>query len=283
MTTYRHPQRQCSKCGADQKRSLVRGLCENCYWRHRHRQVAYGRWQTLFVDAGPTRQHLHAFRDLSIGTGQVAKLTGIQKAVLQGIAYGRGGKPPTAKVHRKTEARILAMPLPTVRDSYAMAAPHARVDITGTRRRLRALMAIGYTQIYLGRRISDSKYGAHSLWTDKCAYTNANVAARAVTLFDEIHLIPGPSARARRWAVKKGWAPPLAWDEDAIDDPASTPIDCTLRIVRKVPADFADIVADHRTLGRTDEQIAERIGMTTDAFQRRLTRLGITQRSAVAS
>jgi hypothetical protein len=29
--------------------------------------------------------------------------------------------------------------------------------------------------------------------------------------------------RQRRLAARRGWAPPLAWDDDTIDDPAATP------------------------------------------------------------
>ncbi len=42
-------------------------------------------------------------------------------------------------------------------------------------------------------------------------------------LYDRLSMTPGPSPQTRGWAKTLGYAPPLAWDEDTIDDPRSRP------------------------------------------------------------
>ncbi|WP_131814940.1 hypothetical protein [Mycolicibacterium porcinum] len=248
---------------------------------YRDRQVAYGRWEVVYVDATPTREHIQTLRDFGFGFRRISDLSGVSHEILRGIAVGRGGYPPNRRVHRRNEQRILSVPLPPMREAYKLMAPAAKVDITGTRRRLRALMAIGYKQYELCDLISDSKLGNRILWTDRPQRTYAYIAARVVEVFDELQLVPGPSQRARNYAAKQGWHQPLAWDEDTIDDPDAEPIDCTSdgEIVRRnnqiVIPDFADVVADHRDLDRTNAQIAESLGMGLQTFERRLYRNGI--------
>ncbi|MBU8834152.1 hypothetical protein [Mycolicibacterium goodii] len=268
----------CSRCKRRPGDS-ARGLCGSCYHTFRTRQVAYGRWTPMYVDATPTRDHLEALIAMNLSFAAIGNLTGIAKDVLRGIVNGRGGYPPVEKVHRKTQERVLAVPVPTMREAYKLMLPRAQVDITGTRRRLRALMAIGYVQADLCDRISGSTFGNRQLWSDRCNYTNAGIAARVVELFDELHLTPGPSDRARRWAAKRGWDHPLAWDEDTIDDPNAEPYQCVLeprtKKKERVAPDFPDIIADHRALGRTNMQIAASLGITIDALEQRLHRAGI--------
>ena len=44
----------------------------------------------------------------------------------------------------------------------------------------------------------------------------------------------GPGAeRARSTAKRKGWAPPMAWDDDTIDDPQAKPVGLRTRKARK--------------------------------------------------
>lgn len=92
------------------------------------------------------------------------------------------------------------------------------VDATGTRRRLRALVALGWPSTYLKTRIG----AAHIIFTDS-AVVHPRTAARVRALYDELGGTLGPAPRSRTYAAAKGWPPPLAWDDDTIDDPAATP------------------------------------------------------------
>jgi hypothetical protein len=42
-------------------------------------------------------------------------------------------------------------------------------------------------------------------------------------VYDALWNQPGPSDKGRRRAAKLGYAPPVAWDDETIDDPAAVP------------------------------------------------------------
>jgi hypothetical protein len=98
---------------------------------------------------------------------------------------------------------------------YAAAGPNDMVPSVGYLRRMRALVAIGYTTRYLDSLGIDI--------TKPTARVYASVWRRGVAVYDELWATPGPSKRSRSIAAGKGWAIPLAWDDSSIDDPAATP------------------------------------------------------------
>lgn len=100
------------------------------------------------------------------------------------------------------------------------------IDPTGTRRRLRALFAIGYTARSLGGplRVSPSRVSqiANGYWDQ----VHVDTAERVKVLFDRLCMTRpvGPVAeRQRKLAARKGWPSALAWDDDTIDDPKARP------------------------------------------------------------
>lgn len=97
------------------------------------------------------------------------------------------------------------------------------IDGTGTRRRLRALVALGWSFIEL-----DAEMGRKVTYCS-CLNRSARPVLRATAdevaaLYDRLSMTPrvGWSAeRQRRMASSRGWPPPLAWDD--IDNPDETP------------------------------------------------------------
>jgi hypothetical protein len=96
------------------------------------------------------------------------------------------------------------------------------VDATGTRRRIQALAAIGWSMGEQSRRLGWHESMAHSL--TKRRWVIPGTAAKVAALYDELSMTPGTNLRARNEAARKGWAVPLAWDDDEIDDPAARPM-----------------------------------------------------------
>jgi hypothetical protein len=104
------------------------------------------------------------------------------------------------------------------------------VDATGTRRRLRALGAIGWSARLIGER-----YGLSENWVSSVCANNrvqAATAEFAKRVYDDLSMVPpvpvghhekARVANAKSWARRNGWPPPLAWDDDTIDDPAASP------------------------------------------------------------
>jgi hypothetical protein len=92
------------------------------------------------------------------------------------------------------------------------------IDSTGTRRRLQALAAIGWTAQHIGDRMGGfSARHVQMLLTRELVHRNT--AGQVAEVFEELSGTPGPSKITRSRAEAKGWAPPLAWDEGQIDDP----------------------------------------------------------------
>lgn len=100
----------------------------------------------------------------------------------------------------------------------------SRQNSIGSCRRIRALVALGYTQ-----QILSKESGLDPSWISKLAMNNrrqrvnADTAMRVNELYDRLSMTPGPSEAARNRAHRKGWMPPLAWDDDTIDSPEAQP------------------------------------------------------------
>ncbi len=257
---------ECSKgCG---RKATRRSMCNSCYQTYRNKQVAYGRWQTVMVDAGPVRAHLLALRAAGIGNRRIGELSGVSRSALQKMSRNRPGTedPLRSNVWRSTANRILAIPLEVDNRGYGV-----RIDSTGSLRRLRALQAIGWTQTEIAHRIGWTLQNLNRYFISNPAMINRGTAVTIAKLFNELQLIPGPSERSRRHARKHGWAPPLAWDEDTIDDPAAKP-----DIGRNEVVTFKERYTELRELGYHDLQIVSKLGIQPESLLRQLHRYGIT-------
>lgn len=225
--------------------------CEPCmeagrrYARHRHRQQAYGAWKP-FVDATATRAHIELLRRAGLGWTRIAALAGVPASTVERILFGRpgAGEPPTRRIRPATEAKFLALA-----PSPAFFPDRGLVDGTGTRRRLQALCAMGWTARVIGPRMGvNPSYLTELLRCDKVQRVTAE---RVRDLFEDLSnrspgdhgISPAQELRARRAAAKNGWLLPSVWDGD-IDDPSCDPtvlgdsLDPVLidRLVRGVPA-----------------------------------------------
>lgn len=207
--------------------------CERCapahsaYEKDRTRQHAYGRWGNL-VDARPGREHIKQLMAQGMGLKRIVAVGGVSQGSLWKLIYGKrrpdGSRVPSKRITADLERRILAVELDL--------ADGARVDSTGAVRRVQALVAIGWSLTKIADRLDIRR----SNFTDipNGLRTQVNVAHdRAIrALYDEWSMrLPqqavwhdkAAASRARRYAQQRGWQPPLAWDEETIDDPAATP------------------------------------------------------------
>ncbi|MDZ4235711.1 MAG: hypothetical protein U1C73_18555 [Dietzia sp.] len=201
-----------------------RGLCNKHYEAHRSRMMAYGKWESKYVPADTARTHYAALLDAGMHRNQISRLSGIKSDQLDNLLRPRRdrGTEPAKRILRTTQERLLALAVPAPHEVWRHAADGARVDGTGTSRRLQALIAIGWTQRELSDRVGILETNFQQPLSGNRMVT-AGFARTVAAVFDELQLTPGPSLRSKRRAERHGWAPPLAWDEDTIDDPAATP------------------------------------------------------------
>lgn len=95
------------------------------------------------------------------------------------------------------------------------------VDAAGSRRRLQALAAIGWSARALSERCS---VGEPTLCVIRSGVVTRTKAAHDTAIrkmYDVLSGTPGTSASSRRWAARNRWAPPCSWDD--IDDPTERP------------------------------------------------------------
>lgn len=142
------------------------------------------------------------------------------------------------------------------------------VDATGTRRRIQALAAIGWSLAEQSRRLGMHVSAAHSMTTR--AWVTVATAAKVAALYDELSMIPGSNNRARADAQRKGWVSPLAWDEEDLDDPAAKPAaHVPSQPGRPRNADMEERVLELTRCGLSAAEIAIRLG----TYKRYVTRV----------
>ena len=153
-----------------------------------------------------------------------------------------------------------------------------QVPAIGTIRRLRALYALGWTCVDLGDRLGVSKTRVAAIISGRSAKVMPETAAKVRQLYRDLAMVTplDPPARkrgdspiherTRRDARRRGWAPPLCWED--IDDPNAQP---------------QGVGADHlRTAEETAAEVEHLLGFDPSATADRLAqRLGYRDGSGI--
>lgn len=241
--------------------------------RQENRLRAYGQWHP-YTDGDPVRQHIRDLQAAGTGWRRVAELAGLNRSTLNKILYGGpGDRPPARRIRAGTAQAILR-----VRPSLA---PHALTDATGTHRRLQALVAVGHSQVHLAERLGVTRPNFGAMMHRGQVTVQTREAVRE--LYDQLWNQPPPehdqhtrqaATRARNLARARGWAPPLAWDDDLIDRPEASPAEGWQRGTRKThrAAELAEDATELLAQGSTREQAAERLGVKLTALEQALLR-----------
>lgn len=218
------------------------------------------------VDAGPVKAHVAMLRASGVGRRTIAMRAGVSLTVIDRLV-GINTEKPANRVRPDTARRILAV-------GTGDLAPGAHVDTTGTSRRLQGLVAIGWTQTELARRIGWSVSNLNTLARAGRPYVTVDTARLVAVLYDELSMTPGPSGRARSVASRHGWLPPLAWDDEQLDDPSHEPEDVRRKGISGGGSGITlEDIEDAREQGyRTARQIGWRLGVSRDAVQQILSR-----------
>lgn len=236
-----------------------------------------------YVPAGPARTHVEQLLQ-SLTVSQVEQRSGINRGSLYVLLGRHRNKPASTRIMRATETALLA-----VRPDRIGTGEHGLVDGTGSRRRFRALVALGWPIEHLRRRLGCSTRTTWMLTCPQFALTDQVLATTRDAirrLYDELSfVIPAPTGgttRARNLARTRNWSPPLDWDDDAIDDPAAKPAPrMTGARIDEVAVQRA--ISGQRTqLNRAEAREASRLldaqGLSSAAIS---DRLGISARSVV--
>jgi hypothetical protein len=144
--------------------------------------------------------------------------------------------------------------------------PSPLVPAVGARRRLQALMVLGHSQnelaAYLGRQPGGSL--GPLLWDPKRLTCTREVHDRVIAAYELLWDKPGTGSRAkvvRVRALARGWVPPLALDDDLIDDPTYDPSMPRISPRAERKAERLEAVGQLTAKGRSAREIAERLGV----------------------
>lgn len=160
-------------------------------------------------------------------------------------------------------------------------------DAAGSRRRLQALAVCGWSERALAAKLGGTPRLLARIMAGQPSVT-AEIAARISILYDQLWNQSPPgrtkaerisATLAREHASRRGWAPPLAWDDEEIDDPAAQP-----HPWKRSPYWHAeDLVAEVSELvawGYSRAQAAMRLGTDRDTVDKAFARVARKVRAA---
>jgi hypothetical protein len=166
------------------------------------------------MDSTPVLAHVMSLHDAGMSYGSIASAAGLNRSTLTKIVRDR-----QPKVTQRIATALYSVTGPV----YDGVDPEDETFVPriGAVRRVQALLAIGWTH-----KAMSALVGQGSNWTANFVHQQGTWVTRrnhlrVVALYDELWDKPGPSAATRGRAARKGYLPPLAWDDDSIDDPAA--------------------------------------------------------------
>ncbi|WP_405531582.1 hypothetical protein OG592_27265 [Streptomyces avidinii] len=239
--------------------------------RRMRRLMAYGQWAPM-VDAEPARQHVIRLQRRGVALHVQSANTGVPVTTLCALLYGKAPYPPSKRIRTESAAALLAFE-PTLDDCPA----GARVDATGSIRRLRALATLGWTTQAISVHVTcvSAKTLEQLGRAGRASKVTAQLAREIRDFYAKTSHLPVPAdvitpwiaERRRNHAARQGWVKPALWDDDSIDDPAAEP-----SVVERTPRYIAlgEDCLELERLGHSRQQIAERLGVTRDGLQRAL-------------
>ena len=194
------------------------------YEAERARLHAYGQWDN-YVDAEPARQHVLALMAQGMGMKRIVATGAISQGSMWKLLYGKrrpdGTRTPSRRITKRVAGQLLAVELDL--------ADGVRVDAHGTVLRIRALVALGWSQSKLADQLGVMRCNFHLAGT---MHTSARMARAVRDLYAALSMTLPPedawrdkiaATRARNHAADRGWLPPLALDDDRLDDPGYEP------------------------------------------------------------
>jgi hypothetical protein len=171
-----------------------------------HRDRAAGRRR--YVPAHDTRARLQDLVHAHVPLRTIARAAGLSDTAVNHIVSGQH-----KRVRRNTAERVAALNLADVYDQASGLVPSV-----GAVRRVQALMALGWRKADL----ADQGVPAGQLVARSRDLIGVTRWRQVREVYDRLSMTPGPSQAARDRAAARGYLPPLAWDEETIDDPRAT-------------------------------------------------------------
>lgn len=188
--------------------------CKECRAISTKTREMYRLGYAVRLDAAPVRRHLEMLRR-TMTIRELATHTGVSITPLADILSRK-----TSTVLPGTAAKILAV---------TPINGQARIDATGTHRRIQAATTIGWTNldisVRVGRRTGQGRMNVIRVMKE--TRITAALANGVSLAYEELIQEHPPdeygNRRAKLRALRRKWAPPMAWDGRDMDDPQEEP------------------------------------------------------------
>ena len=168
-----------------------------------------------YTDATPAREHITNLLATGASKRAIAGAADISPtAITQLTEHGQ------RQVRTITAARILAV---RPEHTHNRPTPDGFVPNIGTRRRIQALQVLGHSARDIGDAAGVTQSVVHNIISQAGDWISARNRTAILAAYATLWNQPGTSRKTATLASRKGWAPPLAWDDETIDDPAATP------------------------------------------------------------
>lgn len=198
-------------------------VCRDANRRESKRYRVQGPRNTM-VDATRTHLHIQSLLAAGMSFNALAKTAGYSsRNALVSILESK-------RVRATTQARILAV---TIESDTR---PEAYVSALGSRRRLQALAAIGYSHRDLAAHLGVDRGDIQHVQSGSQKTVRRFRAEAIAAMFDTLSMTLGGNTRAAAYAARQRWAAPLAWDEGAIDNPKARPHGHEHRVIHARPS-----------------------------------------------
>ncbi|MGW2520516.1 helix-turn-helix domain-containing protein [Streptomyces sp. NPDC001617] len=168
------------------------------------------------IPAGPASEHARALKARGLSLTQIGREAGLRTSTISRLINGQ------RDILAVNAAKVLAVPL-NVRASTG------DVPALGATRRIRALYALGHFNRTIAVEAGISKDAVCALAAGAWPRVKAAIDDEVRAAYDRLSMSTGTSWKTRQWAEKHGWATPLAWDDDTIDDPSAVPMTDAVR------------------------------------------------------
>jgi hypothetical protein len=212
-----------------------------------------------FVDAAPSMKRIAALRAAGYSWTELSKLTGLSEPAMRMAGIWTTQNTVCLDTHH----RVMAVQIPD-----GIVSGRGAIPAVGTQRRIKALMALGWTQGDLAREMGFSSQKIVSDLLNRRESVVSATAFRVAEVFNRLQMTPGPSEHLRKRAKNWGWHTPLCWDEDTIDIPNAKP-----KTAKRVRVSAAQRIAELQDDGITDiRAIASCLGIKVKSVQRTLER-----------
>ncbi|MFK8851308.1 hypothetical protein [Streptomyces sp. Ac-502] len=164
------------------------------------------------VPAQSVVSHIQQLMATGMTAEQVAREAGVDPSAIRWSLSGR-----KKTLLRRTANRILSVPV-------GVKVAVGTVPAEGAVRRVQALYAIGHFNRQIAELSGVSRDFICDLVNGRHPRIGVQSNAGIRRAYAELSMTVGGSVKTRLYAQAKGWVPPLAWDDDTIEDPAALPM-----------------------------------------------------------